>query len=224
MDPRARLSGTRRSRQGRRLALPPSVLYGLRVNVRLVDVGYRSTHYYLIQPPGGKRLLFDCGWPGTIGTFRSVLKRNGVSIEDIGHILVSHFHPDHAGLVQEVKDAGALLIVTEAQIPFVKPLERIAKPDSGYLPIRPGDNVVVNPEESREFLKGIGLDGEILSTPGHSPDSVSLILDEGLAFTGDLPHQILLTPEDREAHQSWARLKDRGVHTVYPAHGPPVSI
>ena len=200
------------------------MLYGLRVSVRIVDVGYRSTHYYLIQPPAGKRLLFDCGWPGTIGTLLSVLKRNGTSIEEIGHVLVSHFHPDHAGLVQEVKDAGARLILAEAQIPFVKPLERIAKPDSGYLPIQSGDNLVVNPQESRDFLKGIGLEGEILSTPGHSPDSVSLILDEGLAFTGDLPHEIQLSPVDREAHDSWARIRDRGVHTVYPAHGPPVSI
>lgn len=28
--------------------------------------------------------------------------------------------------------------------------------------------------------------GEILWTPGHSDDSVSLVLDSGIAFTGDL--------------------------------------
>jgi glyoxylase-like metal-dependent hydrolase (beta-lactamase superfamily II) len=153
------------------------------------------------------------------------LIRNGLSVESIGHIVVSHFHPDHAGLVQEVKDTGARLVLTEAQVPFIKPLERIVKPDSGFLPIVVDDNLVLKPEESRGFLKEIGFDGEILSTPGHSPDSVSLILDEGIAFTGDLTPEIQLTAEDTEAHDSWAAIRERGVHTVFPAHGAaPVSI
>ncbi len=39
---------------------------------------------------------------------------------------------------------------------------------------------------SRAFLARIGILGEIISTPGHSDDSVTLILDQGVAFTGDL--------------------------------------
>ncbi len=195
------------------------------MRVRIVDVGYLSTHYYLIQPPAGKRLLYDCGWPGTIGKLKSVLKRNGIGMDEIGHIVVSHFHPDHAGVVQEVKQAGARLILTEAQVPFVEPLERLVKADSGYLPIETGDNLVLNPDQSRAFLKGIGFEGEILSTPGHSPDSVSLVLDEGVAFTGDLQPEIQLTAQDTVARDCWAVLRAHGVHTVFPAHGAaPVSI
>ncbi len=31
-----------------------------------------------------------------------------------------------------------------------------------------------------------GVRGEILKTPGHSDDSVSLVLDSGMVFVGDL--------------------------------------
>lgn len=44
---------------------------------------------------------------------------------------------------------------------------------------------MINCADSRAFLAGIGIDGEIISTPSHSPDSVSLVLDDGDCFVGD---------------------------------------
>jgi glyoxylase-like metal-dependent hydrolase (beta-lactamase superfamily II) len=81
---------------------------------------------------------------------------------------------------------------------------------------------VLSTAESRAFLAGIGIEGEILSTPGHSDDSVTLVLDEGLAFTGDLTSP-LFVPDDPSdlAYQSWESIRAKGVHTVYPGHGPP---
>jgi hypothetical protein len=49
------------------------------------------------------------------------------------------------------------------------------------------DNLQITTGESRAFLGHIGIAGEIISTHGHSDDSMSLVLDEGVAFTGDLP-------------------------------------
>ncbi len=40
--------------------------------------------------------------------------------------------------------------------------------------------------ENREFLSGIDICDEIISTPSHSPDSVSLLLNDGDCFVGDL--------------------------------------
>ena len=48
---------------------------------------------------------------------------------------------------------------------------------------------VVPLNESRAFLNAIGIDGELIHTPGHSDDSVSLLLDEGMAV------QIVLQPK-----------------------------
>ncbi len=71
--------------------------------------------------------------------------------------------------------------------------------------------------ESRALLKRLGIDGEIVATPGHSDDSVSLVLDSGEAFTGDLTHPSMA---DEAATASWAKLRAMGAKAVYPGHGP----
>ena len=75
--------------------------------------------------------------------------------------------------------------------------------------------------ESRAFLATIGIAGEIVHTPGHSDDSVSLVLDTGAAFTGDLTAPGLATEETgATVADSWARLRALGATTVYAGHGP----
>ena len=77
-------------------------------------------------------------------------------------------------------------------------------------------------DDGRETLKAIGIRGELVETPGHSPDSVSLALDAGLAFVGDLhlPDQVDAGSYDAVAG-SWRKLIDLNVHTVYPGHAQP---
>jgi glyoxylase-like metal-dependent hydrolase (beta-lactamase superfamily II) len=81
--------------------------------------------------------------------------------------------------------------------------------------------VIISFPESRPVLEGIGIPGEILHTPGHSDDSVSLLLDDGSAFTGDLTHPALAGERDAAVvSASWRLLRERGATRVYPAHGP----
>ncbi len=51
----------------------------------------RNPCSFLMQT-GGENLLFDCG-PGTMRRLLEI----GVSIFDISHLFLSHFHPDHSG-------------------------------------------------------------------------------------------------------------------------------
>lgn len=46
----------------------------------------------LLMQTGGNNLLFDCG-PGTMRRLLEI----GVSIFEISHLFLSHFHPDHSG-------------------------------------------------------------------------------------------------------------------------------
>ena len=73
-------------------------------------------------------------------------------------------------------------------------------------------------EDSRRFLAGIGLDGEILHTPGHSDDSVTLLLDEGYAFTGDL-HPSLMNIDDATTRASWDKIYQHMITRIFPGHG-----
>src|SRR5438105_4364888 len=90
-----------------------------------------------------------------------------------------------------------------------------------YTDITSAGNVIVPCAESRAFLATIGLAGEIVPTPGHSDDSVSLVLDTGAAFTGDLTAPGLASEESGEAvAESWAKIRALGATTVYAGHGP----
>ena len=70
--------------------------------IPIINVGYASTNYYVLGS-STTRLLIDVGWPGTLPRLRANLRRTGIPLQDIGYLLVTHYHPDHAGLAQELK-------------------------------------------------------------------------------------------------------------------------
>lgn len=188
--------------------------------MNIVNVGYDSTNYYLLEIKSGK-LLIDCGWPGTLPKFMAELKRKGVPIKEIKYLLVTHFHPDHAGITQDLKKLGIKLILLESQVSFIAPFAEFFKGKNlPYLEVTQNDNLNLKFEDSRNFLAGIGLNGEIISTPGHSDDSVTLILDEGFAFTGDLHPRIMVSDEDHVTQQSWDKIYQHKITRILPAHGP----
>ncbi len=182
----------------------------------IVNVGCRSTNYYALDVRGG-RLLVDCGWPGTMSQFTAEMKRKGVLPSEVKYILATHFHPDHAGLVDEFKKLGAKLILLESQTVALE--APISNGPSSCIHICADNNVLLKFDDSRKFLASLGLSGEIIPTPGHSPDSITLILDEGYAFTGDLPARFILSDEDLLSKASWDRIYRRPIKRIYPAHG-----
>ena len=105
---------------------------------------------------------------------------------------------------------------------FVKPLSR------SYIPATTVDVMLGDQELS---LTDYGIPGRILHTPGHSLGSVSVLLDRGDAFVGDLAMNrfpLRLRPgvplpifaEDMEKiKKSWRMLLAEGARIAYPAHG-----
>jgi glyoxylase-like metal-dependent hydrolase (beta-lactamase superfamily II) len=187
----------------------------------IVNVGYLSTNYWVVSA-GRSRLLVDLGYPGTLGTMRANLKRMDVPLAEIRYALATHYHIDHAGLAEELKLAGVPLLVMDTQVAAIPLMKQWTKPQDHYVDITLAGNVTIPCDASRGLLKQIGMDGEILSTPGHSPDSVSLLLDDGAVFTGDLP-PLEFAGEDeagRLVASSWQLLWSHGARRIYPAHGP----
>lgn len=186
--------------------------------MNIVNVGYDSTNYYIVESHDGK-LLIDCGWPGTLPKLMATLQRKGIALSEIKHLLVTHFHPDHAGLAQELKLQGIKFIVLECQTAFIPRFAEYFKGKNlPYVPITEDDNLLLELKNSREFLARIGLRGDILHTPGHSDDSVTLILDEGCAFTGDL-HPSFMTIDDPRTSESWVKIRQHKITRVFPGHG-----
>ncbi len=189
-----------------------------------ITITYKSIHHYLVDCRNGK-LLVDAGWAVSMPELTHGLGRYGIELSDIKYVMMTHSHPDHAGLTQEVKNAcGARLLIHERQIPYLQDLLAFYQRRGGYEPIVVGpDDIVVKSDGSRETLNSIGIDGEIVETPGHSDDSISLVLDSGIAFVGDLrtPDQV-----DSDSYEvvcdSWRKLLSLNVQTAYPAHAGPI--
>ena len=188
--------------------------------ITIINVGYRSTNYWVISA-GTSRMLVDLGWPGTMGQLRANLRRMDVSLGEIRYGLATHYHIDHAGLAQELKWAGIPLLVIDLQTSAIPEMKRWTKPSDNYMDITLDGNRIIPASESRALLAEIYIAGEILATPGHSDDSVSLLLENGSAFTGDLTHPTLVTKENWAlVNRSWELLREHGAARVYPGHGP----
>src|SRR5512143_2858518 len=108
----------------------------------ITNVGYRSTNYWVISA-GRSRLLVDLGWPGTMGTLRANLRRMDVPLEEIHYGLATHYHIDHAGLAQELKQAGVPLLVLDVQAGAIALMKRFTKPQDHYVDITLHDNVTI---------------------------------------------------------------------------------
>ena len=98
----------------------------------------------------------------------------------------------------------------------------------------PPSNVDIVLGDEEFSLSEYGIPGRILYTPGHSMGSVSVLLDTGDAFVGDLAMSgfpMRLTPglpalaEDmQKVRESWQLLIKAGAKTIYPAHGKHFSV
>jgi endoribonuclease LACTB2 len=187
-------------------------------NMNIINVGYDSTNYYILSNDRPK-LMFDTGWSNTLPKLQAQCKRMGINLVDVKHVLISHYHPDHAGLAQELKNIGMRLIVMKRQEDAIPKLRNYMKPANKYIDIVLTDNIVIDFPESRQFLAGLGIKGEIIPTIGHSDDSVSLILDSGEAFIGDFPPPIV---EDTEhpVYKAWEAIRSLKVKRIYSGHVP----
>lgn len=155
------------------------------------------------------------------GALQAELRRKSVPLREITHGFATHYHIDHGGCAQDLKNAGMRLIVAPEQIAAIPGLARWIKPGEPFTPINTGDNLEVACADSRALLATLGLSGELIHTPGHSDDSISLLLDSGEVFTGDLTDPRMIGAEDPDlVLNSWRTLLARGAKVVYAGHGP----
>lgn len=186
----------------------------------VVNIGYRSTNFWVVSA-GRSRLLIDLGWPGMFSALTANLARMDIPLPEIAHGVATHYHMDHAGAAQDLKNAGMRLIVAEEQVAAIPLMAQHMKPADHYTAIRAEGNLVVSCADSRALLKSLGFDGAFVHTPGHSDDSISVLLDSGEVFTGDLTWPTFATEGTMPVvTESWARLRMLGARTVYAGHGP----
>lgn len=185
------------------------------------EIKYSNTNTYLIHGKNGD-LLFDTGWAGTFGAFCRALGEKDLKLQNIRYLLISHFHPDHMGIAQEIADAGTVIAVMDVQTQFIHSSDHIFEREKhlNFVPIDDTKIKIISAQESRKFLKELGISGEIIHTPGHSDDSISLWLDkEKTLLVGDLnPLYELEMHNGTQIAESWKRLLKLKPDKVYYGH------
>jgi hydroxyacylglutathione hydrolase len=201
------------------------------------------TSSYLIRGSNGI-ILVDAGTPNKIRSFKRKLARLYIHPEDIKLIVLTHSHFDHAGSAKDIQAlTGARVLMHEIEKGYfdedrfampkgVNPMGKISLPVLFPLfkKIRFSKPVVDVIIKNSEFsLKEFGFEGKIYHTPGHTPGSISLLLDSGEAFVGCQAHNGLpfrLKPgfpiyamDIEKVKESWKLLIERGAKVIFPGHG-----
>lgn len=182
---------------------------------------YSNTNTFFLEGSNGG-LLIDTDYAGTLPAFFRAIKAAGITVRDISYVMATHYHPDHMGLISELMEMDIRLLLIDTQKEHVHFSDHILmrEPTLRYKPINESLATIISCEESRSFLDGIGIKGEIISTPSHSADSVSVMLDNGQCFVGDLEHEAVISGyESNEALKNdWSRVMSFQPKQVYFAH------
>lgn len=186
---------------------------------KIHELRYSGTNTYVIEGEKGI-LLFDTGWAGTFSAFCRAMGELRIPVQKISCILISHFHPDHMGIAQEIAKEGAVVLLPDVQKDYVHAADGIFEKDgTPFVPIAENAARSFPLAESRSVLSEIGIAGQILATPGHSDDSISLVLDSGEIFVGDLnPLYELELHKGTPIEESWKALLSEKPKTVYYGH------
>jgi glyoxylase-like metal-dependent hydrolase (beta-lactamase superfamily II) len=183
--------------------------------------------------------LVDTGTPGGAAAMLRAVRAVGREPADVGRILVTHRHADHAGNAAELARAtGAPVHVSPEDAPFVRdgleqprpqpatPLGRALVPYVGValpwaLPPTPVEESLRDGEAIGPF--------RVIATPGHTAGHVALLWEErGLLFAGDAaanltrvgPHPAADDPA--QARESFRALAERSFESALFGHGRPV--
>ncbi|MGW2216909.1 MBL fold metallo-hydrolase [Nonomuraea sp. NPDC001684] len=187
-------------------------------------LGY--TLVYAVESPRGP-VLVDAGWnhPDAWQALSGGLAALGLDVATVSGVVVTHFHPDHAGLAGQVKEAsGAWIAMHEEDAALVRLMHRFAAEEHASFQSDMLRRAGADPGEVREAMGTRPTppalpdrelrDGDLVElpgrklravhTPGHTPGHICLHLEDAdRLFTGDhvlpdiTPH-IGIYPYDRD--------------------------
>lgn len=146
---------------------------------------------------GERAVLVDAGMPGHEARILKQIEAAGVARGDVGLIVITHVHADHCGALAALQAAtGARVAVHRSEADLLRQgRSQVIVPTNavGRLAVRviptPTQLAGVSPDvliDDELDLAAWGVQGKVISTPGHTPGSLSVCLESGDAIIGDL--------------------------------------
>ncbi|MGZ7180178.1 MAG: MBL fold metallo-hydrolase [Halobacteriota archaeon] len=171
------------------------------------------TNCFLVKA-GNHYILIDTGYEDDWRLFRTRLNEAGVELFQISHLILTHHHDDHCGLLHNIlRENDSIGVVMSdpckdlilngendrthgggflnRRIAFLLRLWRLyrslilKKAIDTFPPYRLRNRDIVTSRDTGLREIGIPLDGKIIETPGHTVDSVSILFDDGDCLIGD---------------------------------------
>jgi hydroxyacylglutathione hydrolase len=210
------------------------------INIYPIPLGF--DHCYIIQDKG--TIMIDGGTPKKAKEFTKAIERISIKPEEVQLIVLTHGHWDHIASARDIKEiTGAKIAMHELEKDCLEKSLKSMPPGvttwghilskimTLFLPLIhiPEARVDVLLGDEEVSLEKYGISGKVIHTPGHSYGSVSVLLETGDAFVGDLamnkfplrlsPGLPIFAEDLQRVEESWKLLLDQGAKTIYPAHG-----
>lgn len=218
--------------------------------MKLYNVGNRIMNTYIYKANIGY-IMIDTGYENSIKKVLKKLNKININVSEIKYVFLTHAHDDHAGFLNELLCINQELkvVISDKSMPtlkrgqnsfdggcstkfawlFCKLMGLFGKAEHKFPKIEDKYNnrFIEITTENRKELEEL-LNGEILFTPGHTKDSISLKLDDiilcGDAAMNGLPSikRLIIWIENlKEYEESWNILINTNANLIYPAHGKP---
>lgn len=188
--------------------------------------------------------------PHDFRRFLRKIKKLKIDISEIKYLLLTHSHADHSGYTEQFLQASkAKLIVHENALPhlFDGTMESDSRPVNFYYKIMyklavvalkhgfqrltiDEKRIIPITRDNDKLFKKLAIDGKIITTFGHTNDSITVVLNDGRGIVGDTcsnrstfyfgkgkrPAFII---EEELLMKSWRKIISHGIKIIYPAHG-----
>jgi glyoxylase-like metal-dependent hydrolase (beta-lactamase superfamily II) len=190
-------------------------------------------------------ILIDTGKTNAFQTLLKNLVSLDIKVEDISFIILTHTHYDHCQSARKIKEKSNCQIIVSGKaadsvkngytkLPrgtfwiteFIAATGRlIGKSKFGYEPFQP--DILITGDYNLD-VEGVSI--KITETPGHSDDSVSIIVENEIAVVGDEMLGVIrnsvfppFADDVLKMLASWHKLLETGCNIFLPGHGKEIN-
>lgn len=218
------------------------------VHERIFNLGGSFSNSYLVAIQDGY-ILIDTGYKEQYKNFLKQLQKNNIALSEIRYVFLTHAHDDHAGFLNPLLEASdAKVILHSDAVDRLKAgqnsfqgscssllalfacyvMKLFGKGKHQFDVVNKPERYLVVTDSTRKEIEA-KVSALIISLPGHTSDSMGLLLEKDVLFCGDavmngipsIDHVIIWIENRKDYRVSWETMMHLDCRMIYPAHGKP---
>ena len=218
----------------------------------VVNLGSKRVACFVINIPNSL-IVVDSGYPGGYAKFMAKFLAQGFKAEQVKYLFLTHSHDDHAGFLKELLAAfpqAKLILHREAaeriklgrnlrvHTATSKKIQQVCKlleffrlGEHKFPAVNEPNRYLLFEKGGTQYLKENKIDIEIVALPGHTADSIGLLLPDKRLICGDIVFNMpklskyyypLVLEDALELQRTWRFVLTHSI-SLLPSHGKPLS-